>query len=154
MRTMQMDNSSEIAALLTPMLSKIQVSDPGVRAAQKLLDGWNYTQESDSAAAAYFNAVWRNVLKLAFGDKMPKELRIEGSCMNVLGDATGPADDLAETVRECGTRDSDSAQPDGGDRWFEVVRRLVKDEKSQWWLRPARSTSRRPPPVTSSSPAP
>ncbi|MGW7437926.1 penicillin acylase family protein [Streptomyces sp. NPDC054849] len=136
MRTMQMDNSSEIAALLTPMLAKIDVSDPGVRAAQKLLDGWNYTQEPDSAAAAYFNAVWRNILKLSFGDKMPKELRIEGSCMNVLGNGTGPADDLAKTVRECGTRDSDSAQPDGGDRWFEVVRRLVKDEKSQWWSSP------------------
>lgn len=136
MRTMQMDNSSEIAALLTPMLAKIEVSDPGVRAAQKLLDGWNYTQEPDSAAAAYFNAVWRNILKLSFGDKMPKELRIEGSCMNVLGNGTGPADDLAKTVRECGTRDSDSAQPDGGDRWFEVVRRLVKDEKSQWWSSP------------------
>ncbi|MFJ6757573.1 penicillin acylase family protein [Streptomyces sp. NPDC091273] len=136
MRTMQMDNSSEIAALLTPMLAKIQVSDPGVRAAQKLLDGWNYTQEPDSAAAAYFNAVWRNILKLSFGDKMPKELRIEGSCMNVLGNGTGPADDLAKTVRECGTRGPDSAQPDGGDRWFEVVRRLVKDEKSQWWSSP------------------
>ncbi|MEU4728179.1 penicillin acylase family protein [Streptomyces sp. NPDC023588] len=136
MRTMQMDNSSEIAALLTPMLAKIEVSDPGVRAAQKLLDGWNYTQEPDSAAAAYFNAVWRNILKLSFGDKMPKELRIEGSCMNVLGNGTGPADDLAKTVRECGTRDSDSAQPDGGDRWFEVVRRLAKDEKSQWWSSP------------------
>ncbi|MFG2975831.1 penicillin acylase family protein [Streptomyces sp. NPDC048331] len=136
MRTMQMDNSSEIAALLTPMLAKIEVSDPGVRAAQKLLDGWNYTQEPDSAAAAYFNAVWRNILKLAFGDKMPKELRIEGSCMSVVGTGTGPADDLAKTVRECGTRDSDSAQPDGGDRWFEVVRRLVKDEKSAWWTSP------------------
>ncbi|MFJ6053029.1 penicillin acylase family protein [Streptomyces sp. NPDC092307] len=136
MRTMQMDNSSEIAALLTPMLAKIEVSDPGVRAAQKLLDGWNYTQESDSAAAAYFNAVWRNILKLSFGDKMPKELRIEGSCMSVVGNGTGPADDLAKTVRECGTRGSDSAQPDGGDRWFEVVRRLVKDEKSPWWTSP------------------
>ncbi|MFC9296052.1 penicillin acylase family protein [Streptomyces sp. NPDC057011] len=133
MRTMQMDNSSEIAALLTPMLAKIEVSDPDVRSAQKLLDGWNYTQEPDSAAAAYFNAVWRNILKLAFGDKMPKELRIEGSCMNVRGTGNGPADDLAEVVRECGTRGSDSAQPDGGDRWFEVVRRLVKDEKSPWW---------------------
>ncbi|MFD7914222.1 penicillin acylase family protein [Streptomyces sp. NPDC059752] len=136
MRTMQMDNSSEIAALLTPMLAKIEVSDPGVRAAQKLLDGWNYTQEPDSAAAAYFNAVWRNILKLSFGDKMPKELRIEGSCMSVVGNGTGPADDLAKTVRECGTRDADSAQPDGGDRWFEVVRRLVKDEKSPWWTTP------------------
>ncbi|MFC9814811.1 penicillin acylase family protein [Streptomyces virginiae] len=142
MRTMQMDNSSEIAALLTPMLSKIQISDPGVRAAQKLLDGWNYTQESDSAAAAYFNAVWRNILKLSFGDKMPKELRIEGSCMNVLGNGTGPADDLSKTVRECGTRDADSAQPDGGDRWFEVVRRLVKDEKSAWWSVPAKGLNK------------
>ncbi|RSS53529.1 penicillin acylase family protein [Streptomyces sp. WAC07061] len=133
MRTMQMDNSSEIAALLTPMLAKIQVSDPDVRSAQKLLEGWNYTQESDSAAAAYFNAVWRNILKLAFGDKMPKELRVEGSCMNVSEESTGPNDDLTKTVRECGTRGPDSAQPDGGDRWFEVVRRLVKDEKSPWW---------------------
>lgn len=135
MRTMQMDNSSEIAALLTPMLAKIPVSDPDVRSAQKLLEGWNYTQENDSAAAAYFNAVWRNILKLSFGDKMPKELRIEGSCMNVQ-ERGGPDDDLAKTVRECGTRGPDSAQPDGGDRWFEVVRRLVKDEKSPWWSSP------------------
>uniref|UniRef100_A0AAU2JPE0 Penicillin acylase family protein n=1 Tax=Streptomyces sp. NBC_00049 TaxID=2903617 RepID=A0AAU2JPE0_9ACTN len=141
MRTMQMDNSSEIAALLTPMLAKIEVSDPDVRSAQKLLDGWNYTQEPDSAAAAYFNAVWRNILKLAFGDKMPKELRIEGSCFNVHDATSGPADDLAKTVRECGTRDPDSAQPDGGDRWFEVVRRLVKDEKSEWWAAPKKSLS-------------
>ncbi|MBT2542601.1 penicillin acylase family protein [Streptomyces sp. ISL-44] len=135
MRAMQMDNSSEIAALLTPMLAKIEVSDPDVRSAQKLLEGWNYTQENDSAAAAYFNAVWRNILKLSFGDKMPKELRIEGSCMNVRADS-GPADELSEVVRECGARGSDSAQPDGGDRWFEVVRRLVKDEKSAWWSSP------------------
>ncbi|MFD7083438.1 penicillin acylase family protein [Streptomyces sp. NPDC059918] len=137
MRTMQMDNGSEIAALLTPMLAKIEVSDPDVRSAQKLLEGWNYTQEPDSAAAAYFNAVWRNILKLSFGDKMPKELRIEGSCMNVQEESSGPVDDLAKTVRECGARDADSAQPDGGDRWFEVVRRLVKDEKSAWWQTPA-----------------
>jgi penicillin amidase len=136
MRTMQMDNSSEIAALLTPMLAKIQVSDPDVRSAQKLLEGWNYTQESDSAAAAYFNTVWRHILKLAFGDKMPKELRVEGDCVNVR-EATGPNDDLAAIVRECGMRGPDSAQPDGGDRWFEVVRRLVKDEKSAWWQSPA-----------------
>ncbi|QES48674.1 penicillin acylase family protein [Streptomyces venezuelae] len=137
MRTMQMDNSSEIAALLTPILSKIHVSNPDVRAAQKLLDGWNYTQEPDSAAAAYFNAVWRNILKLAFGDKMPKELRVEGSCLSVRDETSGPDDDLAEEVRECGEREPDAAQPDGGDRWFEVVRQLIKDEKSAWWASPA-----------------
>jgi penicillin amidase len=43
-------------------------------------------------------------------------------------------------VRECGQRDADSAQPDGGDRWFEVVRRLLKDEDNAWWQSPRTRT--------------
>ncbi|WNO74039.1 penicillin acylase family protein [Streptomyces sp. AM8-1-1] len=143
MRTMQMDNSSEIAELLTPYLLKIDISDPYVREAQKLLEGWRYTQEPDSGAAAYFNAVWRNVLKLAFGNKLPKELRVEGQCLNVLpADSTAPEDELTERVRECGQRDTDTAQPDGGDRWFEVVRRILKDEKNPWWHSPGNRTEK------------
>ena len=60
-----MDNSSEIAKLLVPYLQKIDVQDKDVRDAQQLLDNWDYTQNPDSAAAAYFNSVWRNILKLA-----------------------------------------------------------------------------------------
>ncbi|MFJ9431833.1 penicillin acylase family protein [Streptomyces sp. NPDC101490] len=137
MRTMQTDNRSEIATLLNPLLLKVDISDPYVREAQKLLEGWDYTQEPDSAAAAYFNAVWRNVLKLAFGEKLPKELRPEGECVNVRpADSTGPVDEQNKLVRECGQRDPDSAQPDGGDRWYEVVRPLLKQEKSEWWTTP------------------
>lgn len=137
MRTMQTDNQSEIAKLLTPHLLKIDVSDPYVREAQKLLEGWDYTQEPDSGAAAYFNAVWRHVLRLAFGNKLPKELRVRGECLNVRpADSTGPVDDLNSLVRECGQRDSDSAQPDGGDRWYEVVRGLIDVEDSEWWQAP------------------
>ncbi|MDG9719464.1 penicillin acylase family protein [Streptomyces sp. DH24] len=133
MRQMQMDNSSEIAKLLVPQMLKIDVGDPDVREAQKLLEGWDYTQDADSAAAAYFNSVWRNVLKLAFGNKLPKELRVKGQCLWVEPvNTTGPADE-AEKVRECGLRDADQAQPDGGDRWFEVVRALMDDEDSDWW---------------------
>ncbi|MFI1397477.1 penicillin acylase family protein [Streptomyces sp. NPDC020681] len=141
MRTMQMDNSSEIAKLLTPKLLKIDVSDKYVREAQKLLEGWDYTQESDSGAAAYFNGVWRNVLKLAFGNKLPKELRVEGECLSVRpADSTAPDDQLSERVRECGQRDTESAQPDGGDRWFELVRRILEDEDNEWWQSPASRT--------------
>ncbi|MEU7279203.1 penicillin acylase family protein [Streptomyces sp. NPDC045431] len=138
MRTMQMDNSSEIAEMLTPYLLKIDIDDPYVREAQKLLEGWDYTQDADSGAAAYFNAVWRNVLKLAFGDKLPKELRVKGECLNVRpADSTGPIDEQNKLVRECGQRAADAAQPDGGDRWYEVVRPLLKDEKNAWWQSPA-----------------
>ncbi|MBA0053375.1 penicillin acylase family protein [Streptomyces sp. AJS327] len=137
MRSMQMDNSSEIAKLLVPYLLKIDIDDEYVREAQKLLEGWDYTQDADSAPAAYFNAVWRNLLKLAFGNKLPKELRVKGDCLNVApADESGPLEDLdgdERLVRECGQRSADAAQPDGGDRWFEVVRGLLKDPESKWW---------------------
>ncbi|KIZ19035.1 penicillin acylase family protein [Streptomyces natalensis] len=134
MQTFQKDNSSEIARLLTPYLTKIDIKDKYVRDAQQLLDGWDFTQEPDSAAAAYFNAVWRNTLKLAFGNKMPKELRLEGQCLTVHpANETGPADDLDKWVRECGRRAADSAQPDGGDRWYEVVRGILDDPNNAWW---------------------
>ncbi|MGW2634546.1 penicillin acylase family protein [Streptomyces chattanoogensis] len=134
MQAFQKDNSSEIARLLTPYLTKIDIKDKYVRDAQRLLEGWDFTQEPDSAAAAYFNAVWRNTLKLAFGNKMPKELRVEGQCLAVRpADETGPADDLDKWVRECGERAPDSAQPDGGDRWNEVVRGILDDPHNAWW---------------------
>ncbi|MFI9616671.1 penicillin acylase family protein [Streptomyces sp. NPDC052023] len=140
MRQMQMDGSSEIAKLLVPQLLKIDVGGKDVRDAQKLLEGWDYTQDADSAAAAYFNSVWRNVLKLAFGNKLPKELRVKGQCLWVEPvDTTGPVDD-DRRVRECGQRDADQAQPDGGDRWFEVVRTLMDDEDSDWWTTPQSGT--------------
>ncbi|MEU8933545.1 penicillin acylase family protein [Streptomyces sp. NPDC048409] len=137
MRQMQLDNSSEIAKLLVPKLLKIDLDDKDVREAQKLLEGWDYTQDSDSAAAAYFNSVWRNILKLAFGNKLPKELRVKGQCLWVeRADSTGPVDDDTK-VRECGERAADQAQPDGGDRWFEVVRNLMDKPDSDWWKTPA-----------------
>ncbi|CAM5742345.1 putative Acyl-homoserine lactone acylase QuiP [Streptomyces afghaniensis 772] [Streptomyces afghaniensis] len=140
MRQMQLDNSSEIARLLVPTLLKIDPENKDVREAQKLLEGWDYTQDADSAAAAYFNAVWRNILKLAFGNKLPKELRVKGQCLWVKPvNTTGPADE-AEDVRECGERDPDQAQPDGGDRWFEVVRKLMDQPDSDWWKTPKAGT--------------
>ncbi|MDT0379434.1 penicillin acylase family protein [Streptomyces sp. DSM 42041] len=146
MQEMQTDNSSEIAKLLVPYLLKIDVEDAYVREAQELLRGWDYTQDSDSAAAAYFNAVWRNVLMLAFGDKLSKEVRVEGDCVWVPpADESAPLEDLdgdSELVRECGKRDADSAQPDGGGRWTEVVRGLLDQPDSAWWK--TRGTDRDP----------
>ncbi|MEW2520219.1 penicillin acylase family protein [Actinacidiphila alni] len=140
MQSMQGDSSSEIAKLLVPYLLKINITnDKGdyVRKAQQLLEGWDFNQDADSAAAAYFNAVWRNVLKLAFGNKLPKELRPEGQCLRVPpAGQTGPVDNLdgsSGTVQECGERDADEAQPDGGDRWFEVVRKILPQQDSPWW---------------------
>ena len=152
-----MDNTSEIAALLVPELMKINVSDKSVREAQKLLEGWDYTQEPDSAAAAYFNAVWRNILKLAFGDKLPKELRVKGECLTVPpgrqhgpGRRAGQAGARMRPARH-GLRRSRTAAT-AGTRWS---RNIMNDENNDWWKAPKNRTGqRRPRPVTSSSAAP
>ena len=58
-------------------------------------------------------------------------------------------------MRECGERDADQAQPDGGDRWFEVVRKIIDDENNDWWKAPEDAhRRRRPRPATSCSRAP
>ena len=50
------------------------------------------------AAAAYYNATWKNILALTFHDEMREAI-----------------------------------WPDGGGRWFEVMRRLLADPTNAWW---------------------
>ncbi|MFJ4192160.1 penicillin acylase family protein [Kitasatospora sp. NPDC089509] len=90
------------AATLVPHLLQVQVAD-GTRPAQELLRGWDFTQGADSAPAAYFNAVWRELLKEAFTDRLSR----------------------------AGVKSY--AYPDGGGRWFDVVRGLLDKPDSLWW---------------------
>jgi penicillin amidase len=39
--------------------------------AQALFDGWDFTLDAESPAAAYFSIVWRNLLVDLFGSKLP-----------------------------------------------------------------------------------
>ncbi len=137
MQAMQLDNTSVMAQTLVPLLLKVDITDPYVKQAQDLLKDWNYHQDASSAAAAYYNGVWRQLLILAFGQKFPADLRAKGDCLLVKQkrDPTMPDDALNNTVTvtECGTRDPSKAQPDGGDRWTEVVRSLLNQPQSSWW---------------------
>ncbi|AUG79280.1 penicillin amidase [Kitasatospora sp. MMS16-BH015] len=136
MQQMQLDNTSVMAQTLVPLLLKVNITDPYVREAQDLLKDWNYHQDASSAAAAYYNGVWRQLLTLAFGQKFPADLRAKGDCLlRQKHDPTLPEDAVGSTVTvtECGTRDAKKAQPDGGDRWMEVVRTLLTQPQSSWW---------------------
>ncbi|WP_049578407.1 penicillin acylase family protein [Streptomyces sp. SBT349] len=144
MQSIQLDNNNEMAETLVPYLLDIEISDDYVREAQELLEGWDYSQDADSPGAAYFNAVWRNVLQLAFGNKLPKELRVEDQCLRVPpADESQPMENLdgeERLITECGERSPDTAQPDGGDRWFEVVLGILEDPDNEWWQAPETAT--------------
>jgi penicillin G amidase len=72
------NDTIRFAADLVPILLKIKVPDPWVEQGQRTLVGWDYSANTDSAAAAYFNVVCHNILKLTFRDELPQELWPEG----------------------------------------------------------------------------
>ncbi|MDX6249633.1 MAG: penicillin amidase [Kribbellaceae bacterium] len=108
MAAIQLDTKNRNAELLVPYLLRIGINDSFDKQGQDILRGWDFTQPADSAPAAYFNVVWRNLLSLTFHDQLPE-----------------------------------SAWPDGGSRWFEVMRNLVVQPNNGWWddlLTPQRET--------------
>ncbi|GAA3640718.1 penicillin acylase family protein [Microlunatus ginsengisoli] len=68
------DDTIRFAADLVPVLLKVNVSDPWIREGQQTLVGWDYSSGRDSAAAAYFNIVFHDILKRTFRDEMPQDL--------------------------------------------------------------------------------
>ncbi|HLS74142.1 MAG TPA: penicillin acylase family protein [Actinomycetaceae bacterium] len=75
------DNANPFAEALVPSLLAVEVSDDFVQEAVELLEEWaegGYQQDPDSAAAAYFAAVWANLLELTFVDDLPGVLAPDG----------------------------------------------------------------------------
>ncbi len=78
-RSIQMDRREPFAATLVPYLLRINLrKDPFTREAQQLLRGWSFSTSAKSAPAAYYNAVWSNLLRLTFDDELSGDLRAGG----------------------------------------------------------------------------
>ena len=75
---MQLNTRSPIAPVLVPYLMRQLMTSEYYADGQRLLLDWDFDQPADSAAAAYFNVVWRNVLRLTFHDQLPESLWPDG----------------------------------------------------------------------------
>lgn len=69
---LQMDTYSWMAERLVPFLLDIRLEGYYAEG-QSLLADWDFRADVDSAAAAYFHAVYARVLALTFRDEMPEE---------------------------------------------------------------------------------
>ena len=65
MQSIQMDNSNKLAEFMVPRLESVPIPEE-VSEAYSLFADWDYTQPVDSAAAAYFNAIWRHMVLRMF----------------------------------------------------------------------------------------
>src|SRR5699024_9193222 len=78
MSSIQQSTYNEFARTLVPYLLDVDTNgftDDAV----DLLKGWDYTESAESGAAAYFNAVWADLLKYAFRGEIPKAAAPNGS---------------------------------------------------------------------------
>ncbi len=66
------DDTVRVAADVVPALLKVNVADPWDLEGQRTLVGWDYSAPAGSAAAAYFNVVMHDILKLTFRDELPE----------------------------------------------------------------------------------
>jgi penicillin amidase len=93
MASVQMDDTDLFAKVLVPSLLAVPLEGPSGEADQQdlldfteeardLLRDWDHTTpaaDSDSsAAAAYYNAVWRNLCELLFDDELPADMKSDG----------------------------------------------------------------------------
>ncbi|MCW2819389.1 MAG: penicillin acylase family protein [Marmoricola sp.] len=78
MTQIQGDTRNPMGPVLVPYLLRQLMTSEYYADGQRLLVGWDFSQPADSAAAAYFNVVWRQVLDLTFHDQLPRQLWPDG----------------------------------------------------------------------------
>jgi penicillin amidase len=78
MSKLQLDDRNPMGPVLVPYLMRQLLTSQYYADGQRLLLDWDFRQPADSAPAAYFNAVWSNVLRLTFQDQLPESLWPEG----------------------------------------------------------------------------
>lgn len=79
MQRIQGDTDNPYARLLVPVLLEQDLPTGFDRGGQDLLRDWDLRQDADSAAAAYFSAVWTELLELTFDDELSEEAASDGS---------------------------------------------------------------------------
>jgi penicillin amidase len=138
MEAIQGDTRNPVAPMLVPYLLDILLPSAYDSGGQQLLADWDYRQPADSAAAAYFNAVWRNVLSLTFHDQLRESLWPDGSSRwmfvmsQLLQQPDSPWWDDVNTDDVVENRDSilTRAMEDARD---ELVRRQSRDPAKWTW---------------------
>ena len=112
MTRLQLDTANPMASTLVPYLLDIEDLGSGYyRDGQELLADWDFSQPPDSAAAAYYNVVWSNLLHLTFHDELRKGSWPNGGdrwfavVTNLLRDPAGPWWDNSVTEDVVESRD-------------------------------------------------
>ncbi|HEX5919110.1 MAG TPA: penicillin acylase family protein, partial [Nocardioides sp.] len=141
MAGLQLDSTNPMAETLVPYLLDVEaLPSPYYRNALNLLRQWDFTSPADSAAAAYYNVVWRTVLEKTFHDDLRRRTWPDGGdrwfrvVEQMLAEPAGPWWDDASTDDVVETRD-DVLRASLIDARDELTRRQSRDPRLWEWGR-------------------
>jgi penicillin amidase len=138
MSRIQLDTRNGFAPTFVPYLLDILLPSQYLSSGQRLLQDWDYEETADSAAAAYYNAVWRQTLALTFHDQLRESLWPEGDgrwfevMRRLLADPDNPWWDDVSTETVVETRDTILQQAMVAAR-DELTRRQARRAGSWTW---------------------
>jgi penicillin amidase len=137
MAAIQGDTYDANAATLVPLLRAVgDAADPSSGAARgaALLAGWDLHDDADSAAAAYFNIFWKNLLHDAFGRKLPASAQPSGGdrWFAVVQNLVAQPDSPWWADAELGTSDRDSMIARAADQAWTEARSLMGADATTW----------------------
>ncbi|MGH3366314.1 MAG: penicillin acylase family protein [Nocardioidaceae bacterium] len=138
MGRLQLDSRNGNAKTLVPYLLDVNVHERYVQHGQRTLRDWNFSQPEDSAGAAYFNVVWRNLLAMTFHDQLPRSVWPDGDgqwfevVRNLLDDPASPWWDDVRTDDVQETRD-DILEAAMTAARYEMARQQARDPRLWTW---------------------
>ncbi|WP_246846556.1 penicillin acylase family protein [Humibacter ginsenosidimutans] len=121
------------AAALVPVLTSIHL-DSGTARAVDLLKKWNFHDDEGSAAAAYFNIFWRNLLHDAFGRKLPAGSQPAGGdrWFQVVDSLIDQPDSSWWVDEKLGIGNRDEMFAYAADQAYREAVKLMGPDSSQW----------------------
>jgi penicillin amidase len=138
MARIQLDDYNGFAPTLVPYLLKVDVGQGWAAAGQRLLRRWDYQETVGSAAAAFYNAVWKYLLADTFDDQVPQSDRPDGEgrwfevIARLLRQPNSPWWDDIDTTDARETRDVVMAEAMSQAR-TDLVRRQARNAKDWTW---------------------
>ncbi|QNE33826.1 penicillin acylase family protein [Leifsonia shinshuensis] len=141
MSAIQADTYDASAATLAPLIVAVgEKADQTTGAAKgaALLRGWNYHDDGDSAAAAYYAVFWKDLLADAFGRKIPADAQPAGGdrWFQVVQNLVKQPDSAWWADSRLGTLDRDDMiEYAANQAWKETQGMLGGDPKGWRWDR-------------------